>query len=74
MRNHLGVALLADSYAPWAVYAALAFFNLPKAEAALLAAGAFVAGQIAFAAGVLLLGNSVWGRIKARHARCRDAR
>lgn len=71
MRKHLGFALLAVSYAPWAVFAALPFFDLPKAEAALVATGAFVAGQIAFVGGLVLLGNTVWERIKARHARCR---
>ena len=72
MRQHLGFALLAVSYAPWAVYAALPFFNLAKGEAVLVATSVFVAGQVAFAGGLMLVGNSVWERIKARHARCRN--
>lgn len=70
MRKHLGFALLAVSFAPWAVYAALPFFNLATGEAALLATGAFVAGQIASGGGVLLLGNKLWERLKQHRARC----
>jgi hypothetical protein len=72
MRKHLGVTLLAVSYAPWAVFAALPFFELSRSEAALVATGVFVAGQIAFVGGLVLLGNTVWERIKTRHARCRN--
>jgi len=71
MRKHLGFALLAVSYAPWAVLAALPFLDFPKDEAALLATGVYVAGQIAFVGGIVLLGNTAWNRFKARHARCR---
>jgi hypothetical protein len=72
MRKHLGYTLLALSYAPWAVFAALPFLELPKDEATLLASSVFVAGQFAFAAGLMLVGNSVWERIRARRARCRN--
>jgi hypothetical protein len=72
MRKHLGFALLAVSYAPWAVFASLPLFDLPKGEAVLVATGVFIAGQIAFVGGLVLLGNTVWERIKARHARCRN--
>ncbi len=72
MRQHLGFALLAVSYAPWAVYAALPFFDLPKGDALFVVTSAFVAGQVAFAGALMLLGNSMWERIKARHARCRN--
>jgi len=70
MRKHLGFALLALSFAPWAVYAALPFSNLARGDAALVASGAFVAGQIAFGGSVLLLGDRVWERFKALRARC----
>ena len=72
MRKHLGYALLAASYAPWAVFAALPFLDLPKGEAILVATSVFVAGQVAFVGGLVLLGNTVWERIRARHARCRN--
>lgn len=72
MRKHLGFALLAVSYAPWAVFATLPFFDLPNGEAALVATSVFVAGQVAFVGGLVLVGNTVWERIKARHARCSD--
>ena len=72
MRKRFGFALLAVSYAPWVVFAALPFFDLPRGEAAFVATSAFVAGQAAFVCGVLLVGNTVWERIKARHARCRN--
>lgn len=72
MRKHIGFALLALSYAPWAVFAALPFLGLPETEAAVVATSVFVAGQVAFVGGLVLLGNTVWERIKARHARCRN--
>lgn len=68
MRKHLGIVLLAASFAPWAVYAVLPFASLPRGEAALLAGVTFVAGQIAFAGGVILVGRSLRDRLKACHA------
>ena len=70
MKRRLGVGLLVVSFAPWAVYAALPFSGLPVGEAALLAGAVFVAGQLAFAASLVLLGSGLWQRLRARRGLC----
>ena len=66
MKTILGWLLVAISFAPWAVYSALPFMALPRHAAALLATGAFAAGQVLFIVGLALLGTDVLARIRSR--------
>jgi len=66
MKTTLGWLLVAVSFAPWAVYSSLPFMALPQHAAALLATGAFAAGQGLFIVGLALLGGDVLARIRRR--------
>jgi hypothetical protein len=70
MKIALGWMFVATSFAPWAVYSALPFLALPRYAAALLATGAFAAGQVLFIVGLALLGGNALVRIRSR-LRCR---
>jgi hypothetical protein len=73
MKTALGWLLVAVSFAPWAVYAALPFAPVARDTAALLATAAFVAGQVSFVAGLALVGRDAIVRIKDRFRCCGSA-
>jgi len=66
MKTALGWVLVAISFTPWAVYPALPFLALSRPAAALLATGAFAAGQVLFVAGLALVGAEAFARIRNR--------
>jgi hypothetical protein len=68
LKSTLGWALVAMSFTPWAVYAGLPFVALPPDAAATAAAAAFVFGQIAFVAGLALIGRDTITLLRKRLA------
>lgn len=74
MKTALGWLLVALSFAPWAVYAALPFVPVAPDTAALVATTAFVAGQVAFIAGLALVGRDALVKIKNRVRCCGSTR
>lgn len=73
MKTAIGWLLVALSFAPWAVYAALPFVPVAPDTAALVATTAFVAGQAAFVAGLALVGRDALVRIRNRFRCCGSA-
>jgi hypothetical protein len=73
MKAALGWLLVALSFAPWAVYAALPFVPVAPDTAALVATTAFVAGQVAFVTGLALVGRDAFVKIKNRFRCCGSA-
>ncbi len=72
MKTVLGWLLVALSFAPWAVYAALPFVPLAHDTAAFVATAAFVTGQAAFIAGLALVGRDALARLRERLRCCND--
>lgn len=70
MKAAFGWLLVALSFSPWAVYAALPFVPVARDTAALVATTAFVTGQISFVAGLALLGRDTLARLRDRFRCC----
>lgn len=64
MRKPLGYLLLIGSVASWGTIPALGFFDVSAGEVVAITTGVFIASEVAFVAGILLLGKEAWARIK----------
>jgi hypothetical protein len=64
MRKASGYFLLALSCITWGMIAALPLFEISVGEAAALATGLIIAGEVSFYFGIALLGKEAWEKIK----------
>ncbi len=66
MKKRFGYALLALSVAAWAGIAGLSLLEMPLSAAAAWTTALLIGGEISFLAGVALLGEEAWDKIKSR--------
>lgn len=66
MQKKLGYFLLALSFTPWLAVVVLPFFDFSSGEILAYSASFYILGQIAFAAGLLLLGKDAWRKISSK--------
>lgn len=71
MKKRFGYALLALSLAAWGGIAALSLLELSLGAAAAWTTALLIGGEMSFLAGVALLGEEAWQKIKSRFKRHR---
>ena len=65
MRKTAGYALIILSVLAWAAIATLPFIGMPMARAAAITTALVIGGEVAFLAGVALLGKEAWDKAKS---------
>jgi len=65
MRKTLGYVMLVVACLAWVAILLLPFMGLSLATAATFTTGLIITGEVAFFAGIALLGKEAWKKIKA---------